>query len=116
MKTTIALVLSLFFAAAVPQKAKASDIATSVVVGVVVTHYGGTLAGIAASALLAGAATAIHSQGKEAVAQAAMNDIQNYYLDGQLSLALENSISSLKELDSDLSDEDAIDLILESLN
>lgn len=115
MKSVIALVFALVLAVGAPKKAEASDIATSVVVGVVVTHYAGVGVGIAASMVLAGAAVLIHSSGKEAVAQAALNDIADYNLNGQLSLALENTINGIKAELGDMSDEEAMDLIVSSL-
>jgi hypothetical protein len=115
MKTAFALMFAFLFAFSAPQRAEASDIATSVVAGVVVTQYVGVGAGVAVSMVLAGAAVVIHSSGKEAVAQAALNDVQDFYQNGRLSVALENTINSLQDLDPSLSDEEAVDLVVEAV-
>jgi hypothetical protein len=115
MKTAFALMFAFLFAFSAPQRAEASDIATSVVAGVVVTQYVGVGAGVAVSMVLAGAAVVIHSSGKEAVAQAALNDVQDFYQNGRLSVALGNTINSLQDLDPSLSDEEAVDLVVEAV-
>ena len=116
MKKMIMLALAFLITAAPFQQSKASDITTSVVVGVLVTQYAGTLAGVAASSLLAGTAVVIHSAGKEAAVKAAQNDIQNFYSSGELSLALENTVKSIQALDESISEEEAMDMILEAVN
>ncbi len=112
MKALFSMIFAVSLICAPAQKAEASDIATSVVVGIVVSQYVGTLAGVAASLVLAGSAIAIHSAGKEAVAQAAQNDIQDFIATGNMSLALENSINGIQAEDESISEEEAIDLIL----
>ena len=115
MKVLFTMLIALSFTLAPVKKAEASDIATSVVVGIVISHYAGTLAGVAASLLLAGTAVVIHGAGKEAIAQAAQNDIMEFQASGNMSLALENSINGLQEVDSSISDEEAVNLILASV-
>ena len=113
MKTLFALVFSVLMIAAPVKETKAADIPTAVVVGVLVAHYAGTLAGVAASSLLAGTAVVLHS--KEAAVKAAQNDVQNFYSTGEISLNLENSIRSLQIMDESISDEEAMDMILASM-
>lgn len=95
-------------------QAKALDITTSVAVGVAVGAYAGAAAGVAASSLLVGTELILTSR-KEAVAKAVLNDAQNYYLTGELSVGLENSIKGLQALDSSISEEEAIDLLIASV-
>lgn len=113
---TLAFAFLITFTAST-QKAKATDITTSVVAGVVVAHYVGTLAGVGVSVVLAGAATLIHTAaGKEAVAKAAMNDAQDYYLNGSLSLALNNTVKEIQAMDESISEEEAVDMVVASVN
>lgn len=113
MRSFIAVAFAFVIGFANINTAKAVDVSTSVVVGVVVAHYAGAAAGVAVSSLLAGTATVLHS--KEAVAKAALNDAQDFYLTGELSVALENSINSIQELDSSISDSEAVDMIVASI-
>lgn len=111
-----ALIVLAFASLVTFQSARAIDITTSVVAGVVVAQYAGTAAGVAVSSVLAGAATVTRSGGgKEAVAKAALNDAQEFYLTGNLSVALENSIRSIQDLDDSISDEEAVDMIVEAI-
>jgi hypothetical protein len=114
MKFFAALVFSIAMVTAPVNQAQASDISTSVVVGVVVANYAGALAGVAASSLLTGTNVLLHSAGKEAAVMAAQNDVQNFYSTGSMSLALQNSVKSIQILDESISQEEAMDLILES--
>jgi len=113
MKGLFAVLFAVAFALAPVKKAEASYISTSVVVGVVVASYAGTLAGVAASSVLAGTVVLMGSA-KEVAIKAARNDVQNFYSSGALTLTLENSIKSLQALDESISQEEAMDMIMEA--
>lgn len=113
MKKMIVLAIAALITVAPVQQSKASDISTSVVVGVLVAGYAGPLAGVAASSLLAG--TELVLARKEVALKAAQNDVQKFYSTGELTASLENSIKSIQALDSDVSEEEAMDMIIEAL-
>jgi hypothetical protein len=116
MKALFAIVFSALLVVAPTQKAEASAYVTSTVVGVVVANFAGAGAGVAASLLLAGSALVVGgAAAKEQVAQAALNDVQDYYLNGNLSIALENSINDIMALDENISEEEALDMIVQAM-
>lgn len=114
MKSIAVATLALMIGFGNVNQAKAMDVSTSVVVGVAVGAYAGALAGVAASSLLFGTELVLLNS-KEAVAKAVVNDAQNYYLTGELSVALENSIKGLQDLDASISEEEAIDMLVASV-
>ena len=87
-------------------QAQASGIANSIVVGNVVSHYEG---------ISSGSALVLTSKRKNAIARAAHADIMEYQASSRISVALENSIKGIQDVDSTVSYEEAMNLILASV-
>lgn len=57
---------------------------------------------------------AISSKNQKAEARKIQNDAQNYYMSGMASIFLESKIQIAKELQAGLSEEEAVDLLVEA--
>ncbi|MGZ3787580.1 MAG: hypothetical protein ACXVLQ_03615 [Bacteriovorax sp.] len=76
---------------------------------------GGALGGLSVS-MATVATSVLPNLRKEAVKNALNADAQEFYLTGNVSAALAKSVSLLKEKTTNLSDAEAIDLLVESVN